>query len=282
MGLRVNIPEFYRILSKALTEFARYGYDSKERLNYWIGQLRMAAGHLFASDEETRKTIARALSMKFKSATSDSAFKRNHPALQQYVKQRVGPKLAPILERRILASVDLIKLHRDQSIEKVLQRFSGLVTSIPDGGTRLLELAESKKAIGKSLRQMRFEERRVVIDQGHKLVSAINRTVAEEGGAIAMIWHSHWRQPGYDYREDHKERDQLVYAIRGNWAIAAGLMKAGKPGYSDEITQAGEEPFCRCYGQYIYNIRDLPDAMLTQKGREHISGKAQPNGAAPQ
>jgi hypothetical protein len=91
---------------------------------------------------------------------------------------------------------------------------------------------------------MRFDERRVLVDQGHKLISAINRTVAEEGNAIAGTWHSHWRQAGYDYREDHKERDDHVYAIRGNWAIKDGLMKVGPAGYSDEITQAAEEPFC--------------------------------------
>jgi len=49
-------------------------------------------------------------------------------------------------------------------------------------------------------------------------------------------------------------------------------MKAGPAGYLDEITQPGEEPFCRCFVRYIYNIRNLPDDMLTQKGKSYISG----------
>jgi hypothetical protein len=264
----VTIVEFYRVLARALAEFAQHGYDSKARLDYWIGELRMAANQSLPGHEATRNMIRQVLGKKFKDATSKTAFKRHHPDLTQYTIQRVGPKLAPILERRILAGVDLIKLHREQSIEKVLQRFSGLVTSIPEGGSKLVEAGEAKKHIGKSLRQMRFDERRVVIDQGHKLISAINRTVAEEGNAIAGTWHSHWRQAGYDYREDHRERDEHVYAIRGNWAIKDGLMKAGPAGYSDEETQPAEEPFCRCSYQYIYNIRALPDDMLTAKGLE--------------
>jgi len=271
-GVPVTIVEFYRVLARALLEFAQHGYDSKVRLDYWLGQLRMAANQSLPGQEQSRNMLRQVLGKKFKDATSKTAFKRHHPDLTQYTIQRVGPKLGPILERRILAGVDLIKMHREQSIEKVLQRFSGLVTSIPEGGTRLLESGDAKKAIGKSLRQMRFEERRVTIDQGAKLIGAIHRTVAEEGNAIAGVWHSHWRQPGYDYREDHKERDEQVYAIRGNWAIKDGLMKAGPAGFLDEITQAAEEPFCRCSMVYIYNIRALPDDMLTQTGLERKNG----------
>lgn len=272
----MNLSDFAKILAKALRDFAQFGYDSKERLTHWIGQLRMAASRALASDEETRIFIKRILSKKFRDATSRAALARHHPHLTQYTIQRVGPKLAPILERRILAGVDLIKFNREQSIEKVLQRFSGLVTSIPAGGTRAMELQEAKAHIGKSLRQMQFDERRVVIDQGHKLVAAVQRTIAEEGNAIAAIWQSHWRQPGYDYREDHKERDGRIYAIRGNWAIRDGLMKAGPDGYTDEITEPAFEPFCRCAYVWVYNIRELPDAMLTEKGRARVSEKRSP------
>ncbi len=266
----MRIIEFYRVLARALAEFAQHGYDSKARLDYWLGELRMAANKSLPGMEETRRTLKQVLGKRFRNATSKTAFKRHHPDLTQYTIQRVGPKLAPILERRILAGVDLIRLNREQSIEKVLQRFSGLVTSIPEGGSRAIEVGGAKKHIGKSLRQMRFDERRVVIDQGHKLTSAIQRTIAEEGNAIAAVWHSHWRQPGYDYREDHKERDERVYAIRDNWAIRDGLMKVGPDGYTDEITQPGEEVFCRCSYVYVSNIRRLPDNMLTEKGRQRV------------
>jgi len=268
----VRIIEFYRVLARALAEFAQHGYDSKARLDYWLGELRMAANKSLPGMEETRRTLNQVLGKRFRNATSKTAFKRHHPDLTQYTIQRVGPKLAPLLERRILAGVDLIRLNREQSIEKVLQRFSGLVTSIPEGGSRAVETGEAKKQIGKSLRQMRFEERRVVVDQGHKLISAINRTVAEEGNAIAGTWHSNFRQIGYDARIDHANRDSKVYLIRGNWAQEEGLVKVGPAGYSDEITQAGEEPFCRCSMVYIYNIRALPDDMLTQKGLERKNG----------
>lgn len=234
---------FSSVLTDALNEFAEYGYNSEQRLGYWIGKLREAAAAELKSPYEADEEIRKSLGAIFR-RLEKSGFARNHKGIKRYTIARVGQDLAPILERRIQASADLIRIHRKESIEKVLQRFQGLATSIPAGGSRAIDKRSAKASIGKSLRQMRFEERRVVIDQGHKLISNIDQTIAEAGGAIAMVWHSHWRQKGYHYREDHKERDEHVYAIRGNWAITAGYMKKGAAGYLDEITQTGEEPFC--------------------------------------
>jgi hypothetical protein len=121
--------------------------------------------------------------------------------------------------------------------------------------------------VRKSLAQLPFEQRRVLIDQGHKLTSSINDVVARDGGAIAAIWHSHWRQQNYNYRPDHRDRDLRTYLVRGSWAQKGGLVVPGDPGYTDDITQPAEEPFCRCYWQYLYSLRQLPIEMLTKKGQ---------------
>ena len=268
----MGIVDFYRVLAQALAEFRQTGYDSRDRLNHWLGLLRIAANRAMPSMTEAQRNIRTRLGKMFKDATTGTAFKRQHPALSQYALQRVGPKLTPILERRIMASADLIRLHREQSIEKVLQRFSGLVTSIPEGGTRNFDTRKDKAAIGKSLRQMSFEERRVVVDQGHKLIANVQQTIAEDNNALGFVWR-HVHQAGYDARPEHEARDGKFFAIRGNWAIEAGLMKRGPNPYSDEIDMVGVAPFCRCWAVYLYNIRDLPDDCLTQKGREHIEGK---------
>jgi hypothetical protein len=48
-------------------------------------------------------------------------------------------------------------------------------------------------------------------------------------------------------------------------------MKPGPDGYTDQITQPAEEVNCRCYYEYIYNLADLPDEMLTEKGRKDLA-----------
>lgn len=79
-------------------------------------------------------------------------------------------------------------------------------------------MRETASHIQKAAEKVDYEARRVMIDQNHKLIANIDNVIATSNNAIAAIWHSHWRRPGYDFREDHKERDQLYYLIRGNWA----------------------------------------------------------------
>jgi hypothetical protein len=164
-----------------------------------------------------------------------------------------------------MASANLIKYNREKNINEVLQRFEGWATSIPTGGSKAVDRVKEKQTIKKSLTKMPFEQRRVVIDQTHKLVSNINEIVATDNGAIAARWHSHWRQANYNYRKDHKERDDKIYVIRNSWAHKEGLIKPVN-GYTDDITSPGEEVYCRCNYVYLYNLRQVQD-LLTKKGQ---------------
>ena len=263
--MHIKKDKFRDVLNQAVSEFANYGYDSPERLEYWLGRLRAAIEAEMMPESAVDLKLRQTMTAMF-DRLRRTGHKRYHHGLPHYVLDRVGPRLTGILQSRILASADLIRINRKQAVEKTLQRFAGLATSIPAGGSKTLDKREAKEKIGKSLHQMSFEERRVVIDQGHKMIAAVNQTIAEDGGAIAVIWHSHWRQAGYDYRPDHKERDEKAYMLRGNWAAKSGLVKSGPAGYYDKITAVAQEPFCRCYGEYVYTLQDLPREMLTKKG----------------
>jgi hypothetical protein len=185
--------------------------------------------------------------------------------VSRYSIEKLKPTLRAELDRRIMASANLIKYNRQESISNLLRRFEGWATSIPPGGTDVVNRVKEKQKIKKSRGNVTFEQRRVIIDQTHKLVSNINEIVAMDNGAIGGRWHSHWRQINYDYRKDHKERDEKIYVVRGSWADKAGYLDP-KNGYTDQITQPGEEVFCRCNYSYIYNLRDMKD-LLTDKGK---------------
>jgi len=259
---------FDDVLSESSEYFLKNGFDNSEFISYTLRRLRKAAEASYPSDAKLQNQMNRALENSFKRAVSKKRLNAFNPGVSRFTVDRIMPKLRTELDRRILANANLIKLNRQQAIDKTLQRFAGWISSVPVGGTKAINKSEVKQDITKISKQLRFETRRREIDQGHKLMAAIDAAIAEQSGAIAAIWHSHFRQAGYDYREDHKERDGKVYAIRGNWAIEKGLMKKGAAGYLDEITQFGEEINCKCNGVYLSNLRDLPDSMLTQKGRE--------------
>ncbi|MES2048866.1 MAG: hypothetical protein V4447_10725 [Pseudomonadota bacterium] len=265
---------FYQTITAAIQDIEAHGFDSQERIDAWLVKIDVAVRQAMLPEPEMRKILNRTMHDIYTRMIDKGAILKMHPGIPPFRLEQVKPSLRAELDRRIMSSAQLIKLNREQMVTKTLQRFSGWSTSIPAGGSKVVDTADVKNDLRKALRQLPFEERRVAIDQGHKFTASLNDILAVDGGAIAAEWHSHWRQPGYNYREDHKERDKLVYLIRGNWAQQQGLCKRGKNGYTDEITMVGEDPFCRCSYSYIYSLRGLPEEMLTNLGREKLKSPA--------
>jgi len=254
---------FYEVLTAAINDFIEHGFDSQSRVELWLKKIKEAAQKALIPDDVMMTEMEKALNAAFSRLVTKGGLVNKE--VSKYDIDRLKPKLRAELDRRIMASANLIKYNREQSITDVLRRFEGWATSIPKGGSLAVDRNKEKQNIKKSLAKMPFNQRRVVIDQTHKLISNINNIVAMDNGAIAGVWHSHWKQPNYDYRKDHKERDQKVYLIRGNWASEKGYIKPIN-GYTDDITSPGEEVYCRCNYKYIYSLNKLPKEMLTKKG----------------
>ena len=253
---------FFEVITEAINDMMEHGFDSEKRVQQWMETIRIAAINNMIPDSVIEQEMIKSMTNAFNRLTVKGGLINKN--VSKYDIERLKPKLRSELDRRIMTSANLIKMNREEAISNTLRRFQGWATSIPIGGTKAQDKNKTKKDIKKSLTSIRFDQRRVVIDQTHKLVSNINDIVAIDNGAIAAKWHSHWRQPDYHYRKDHKERDEKTYIIRDSWAHKKGLVKAVN-GYTDQITQPGEEVFCRCNYQYIYNLRNIKD-LLTPKG----------------
>jgi hypothetical protein len=260
--------DFQAILTAAVEDMVENGFDSVERVAKWTRLLRDAAVRSMISPESLEQMLRDGLAAVYRKMVDQDGLLKFSPGIERFTLERIKPALRAELDRRILASADLIKLNREQAVDKTIQRFQGWATSIPKGGTENADKRDTKSRVRKSLTQLPFEERRVLIDQGHKLTSSISEILASDGGAIAGSWKSHWRQPGYNYREDHKERDGNVYLVRDSWAHRAGYVRPAKGvGFTDDVTKPAEEPFCRCFYRWIYALRELPPEMLTAKGK---------------
>lgn len=257
-------------ITAAINDFTERGYVSAEQLAYWQRMIRKAAIAELVPQHKLAEVLNRSMATVYTRMIDKGGILAAHDGVSRFTVEKLRPQLRAELNRRIMASADLIKLNRERAVEETLQRFSGWATSVPTGGSNAVDKRETRQNIGKSMKQLPFAERRVLIDQGAKLVASLNNVIATDRGAIALAWHSRWRVPGYNYRPDHKERDQLVYAIRGNWAIEKGLMKKGPAGYYDDVTSVGEEPFCQCTARYIYALSKLPADMRTKKGEAEL------------
>ncbi len=265
---------FFSEITEAISHFQKYGFRSQAELESWVQRIRRAALLTLQTPEETERKLREALGAKYTGLVTKGGILRQMPEVSRMTLDHIKPKLRRELDRRILASANLIKLNREEAMSTTLRRFQGWATSIPEGGSRAVDKVAEKESIRKPLSKLPYIERRVIIDQSHKLVDSIRDVVAVDSGAIAGVWDSPWRRRGYDYREDHKERDGKVYAIRGCWAIDKGLMKAGPAGYTDQITRPGEEVNCSCSYRYVFNLRTLPPDMLTKAGAFAIPAKS--------
>lgn len=266
-----NQTSYYELLTEAVNHFDETGFVSAEDLAFWTQRLREAALRELVPEHVLEDNLRSVLKQTYEQTLSETVMGRRHPGVSRFTLQQVAPQLRSELDRRILASAGLIKLNREAAVEKTMQRFAGWATSIPEGGSAATDKRDTKKDIRKSLTALPFEERRVLVDQGHKLVSAVNDIVATAGGAIAAIWHSHAGQANYNYRKVHAKREGHIFLISGSWAQLQGLVKPGPDGYVKDIDQPGEFVFCRCWFQYVYNLRDLPAFMLTKKGEQTLT-----------
>lgn len=251
--------------------FVEHGFESGERLEFWLKEIRRSAEQSLIPESVLQEQLQNTFRGAYHRLIEKGGIAKYHKGVGQFTIQRVSPRLRSELDRRIMASAKLIKLNRRSAIEKTVQRFSGWATSIPAGGSETIDRRETKEDIRKALASLPFEERRVAIDQGHKFISSLSNILATDGGAIAVKWndHGHWDKR-YNARPEHMERDGKVYLLKDNWAQMRGLVKPGPVGYYEDVTSFGEEVFCRCFGTYLYALRDLPNEMLTAKGRSEL------------
>jgi hypothetical protein len=253
---------FFEVINSAIADFLKHGFDDVNRLERWLFQIKLSAHQHLMSEREMQQKMEKALHTAFNRLVTKNGLVSKD--VSKYDVTKLSGKLRAELDRRIIASANLIKDDREQSIRMVLRRFEGWATSIPAGGTKIKPTPKEKANIKKGMSNIAFRQRRVIIDQTHKLIANINDIVAVDNGAIAARWHSHWRQMNYDYRKDHKERDEKIYAIRDSWAVKEGYINPVN-GYTDDITSPGEEVYCRCNYVYLYHLRQVKD-LLTKKG----------------
>lgn len=261
---------YLSVLTAAVNDLLEHGFTDAERVRRWQEALRAAADASFRSVADLDALLGEQLRATYRRLVERDGALRYHGGVDRFTYQLLKPRLKQELDKRIVASVDLIRLNRQEAMARQLKRFAGWASSIPPGGAAEADRRKLKAEIRKPLARLPFEERRVMIDQGHKLVSSINSVIAIDGGAIAARWR-HVHQPGYDARPAHQARDGKVLLVRDSWAHKAGLVAAdGDEGFTDDVEQPAELPFCRCSYSYLYALNRLPAGLLTKRGLEEV------------
>ena len=250
--------KIFEILEDARKEIS--GDPDMDQLTRWLDWVRSALQGEMPSDRVIFDLVHRYMTARY--ATITRSVKKRHALPRSFSPDMIAAEYRHYLRDRITASVELIKLNRDEEIERQTRRFAGWATGASLSDKSDDDFNELKKSTRKSIAGMTFIRRRVCTDQGHKLMAAIDDTIALQYGAVAREWRHVIPHSGYQSREEHLERDHRIYAIRGIDGV-----KAGKDGYVDELPdQPGELPYCSCFYRSIYDVDELPREMRSVAG----------------
>ena len=232
---------FNEVVKAAIADLTEHGFDSISRLQKWQREITYAAereSNTTQVDERLKENLGRIFNQQI---TKGGILKRHK--LAGWKLESIKPSLRNELDRRIMASAQLIKLNREAMIQKTLQRFAGWSTSLPMGGSDAVDKRAVAEDIKKSFKALPYEERRCAIDQSHKLKASLDDIVSKEAGAIAGIWHCR-HSIGYSNRESHISREGNFYFVRDSWAMRDGFIKLAGNQYMDEITAPAQEVYC--------------------------------------
>lgn len=269
---KTRAPKLSKVIGATVDRVAEKGVKNKTQIEKEMSLLIKNFKSAVNTDKKIEEQTAKILRGVYRRATKSEEVHKNVPWVKKFTIENVEHKLRPELNKRIYASINLIKLNRDESIRKAQQRAAGWLSSVPDGGTSESN-AELKKVIEHikaPIEKNTFEERRVAIDQGHKLVAAVNDIIADDAGAIGGFWHSNFRRTGYNAREDHKEMDGHFYFFKKSWPVKKGYVLVSKIKFIEDTVRPAQEPYCSCSYYYVNTLSEVPDEYLSDAGRKFL------------
>lgn len=260
---------FDEVLTQAVNYFVNNGYNDASQLIYWGNRLGTAARNELMDITRVKARLQAALTMEYSKLVDRGGAMSLHPDLSKQTLQRLRPILREILSNRVRAGNALATMAREEEIANTIRRFAGWASSLPNSSQPATDRRAVRQQIRSGLRTASRRETNLIIDQGHKLNSNLNAAIAENSGAIAAVWVSHYNQHNYDYREQHREfyleSQERPFLIRDSWAHKQGLLNTVGATFTDQLPhRPGQLPFCRCYFKYIYSPSRLPPEMLAR------------------
>lgn len=160
----------------------------------------------------------------------------------------------------------------DQQLSELNFILNDFLEKIPIGGTKDKKIKSHIALIKKELRQIVRWEKQFYVYKASAFLAEVKYIFSLQEGPIAAVWRYSWLDEQGEYRKnyDHKILNGKIYAVRDNWAMKEGLMISSEKEFVGDIVRPAQEVGCMCNLQWIYNLRQLPNEMMTQKGRSEL------------
>ena len=109
---------FQDVLSAAIADLAEHGFDSIERVERWMRELRLAAERSLISPASLEQQLRNSLAAIYRRMVDKGAILKRSPGVERFTLDRVRPLLRAELDRRIVASANLIKRSEERRVGK--------------------------------------------------------------------------------------------------------------------------------------------------------------------
>ena len=279
--------ETVQAVGEILTAFLKSGPTSPDHVQETRRTIsKLAHSMAVSADEATdgyervcREFLDKVIRVKGMPTRTISGDRDNQPDIVSSSGKHVAQNfsaLLPSIHKRFEWCVSNYKSEATAYLDEQLRQCDAMLQQfleqVPVGGTKDKAIRSRITQIKKELRPLAKWDRLFYTYKAMSFPSEVEFLFSLEGNPLAAIWRYNPIDEQGDHPKtyDHQQQDGLVYAVRGNWAIAKGLMCAGPNGYLDEITRPGQEIGCMCYLQWVYSIGSLPANMTTGKGGSEL------------
>ena len=175
------------------------------------------------------------------------------------------PGLLPLLMERLDWCIEnygaQAKLYREDQLARFRQMVSEFLEEVPIGSSKDKALKQKITKIKSEIRSLAKWDKLFWTYKASSFPTELEYIFQLESNPIACVWNYNRSDEVGEYRKtyDHRQRDGHVYAVRGNWAIEKGLMRAGPHGYVDEISRPCQEVGCMCRLVWVQRAPSIAD-----------------------
>lgn len=247
------------------------------------GMLRNEIAQYFSKQNKALE-VTKAFKKSFSDFYTKEGYKKTNKGISKVKMSDLREEFKKEMEKKITVSFNLIKNADDELKQRLASRFLNWLTidspEVRGSGaskTSLLNFLDFAKENGIARDRAEF----IINDQKRKMIAEFDMIIARENGAIGGFWITRKDKrvvgdPNGDYPNptpahgDHYDREGKFFIYKESWAYKKGYVKGEI--YEDlEDGGVGVAIGCRCRMQNIYDLRDIPTANLTKKGKEIVN-----------
>src|SRR5947208_1385234 len=105
---------FQEILTAAVDDISQHGFDSQNRVDHWLEQIKAAAIEEMISETKLDESLRQTFQSIYNRLVEREGLFFRHKGVERFTINKVKPQLRAELDRRILASRELVKLNREK------------------------------------------------------------------------------------------------------------------------------------------------------------------------